>query len=345
MPLTFGAAAVTLVAMGAILVGPAWTDCAGEAAFGSCLRQGLEDRGLLAPRPPQFAAVPDLPRFDPRPIGEIAVDVASAATMPAIPVALEQLRGGIGTSVTMPLDPVVTATMSGEVVGLVLATPGTETMHSAQGAELEQAAGTLAAAAVDRLPGVTGEASLSSQSGLILASGEAPAASAHAEVAIAAEPVVISAAAAEAVTEVPTAAGITGGSGAMAVAGSLAASAAPAIATLTSSGAGIVGAGSEASPAANVAVEIGPEPQDGLAALVARSEPPQRAAAVPAVVLPIEAEPEAEPQPEPEPDAVAPIEAEPMVPTFVYNPAFPNVILLPPPQSGENSAILRLPLK
>lgn len=342
MSLTFGAATATLFVMGAILVGPALTACAGEDGFGSCLRQGLEDRGLLAPRPPLFAEMPELPRFDPRPEGEIAVDVAQALPTPATTVALEELRGGIGTSVTMRLDPVVTAAMAGELDGSLVASPAEATGPEKQGAELVEAGGTLEAAVVDGPSLQAGEASLRAQGGLIVASGDLRQGFAYTGVTLAPEPVVLGAAATEPRSDEPAAAGLKVTSGAMSVAGSVAASAAPAIARLSSS-TGVLSAGGEWGAAASVPVDIAPLAADEPIALDVVAEPPARAAVSDVALLPAETEPAPEPEPQPEP-APPPVAPKPAVPQFVYNPAFPNVILLPPPQRGENSAIQTLQL-
>jgi hypothetical protein len=343
MPLTFGAATATLFVMGAILVGPAWTECAGQEGFGSCLRQGLEERGLLAPRPPQFAEMPALPRFDPRPEGQIAVDVAEASAIPAVPVALEGLRGGIDTSLTMQVAPVVTTTITGGEEGSLVASRAGDARLDTMGAELVATGGAIAARAADGLSLQAADVVLRAQDGVIVASGDLRPGLGHTGVTLAPEPVVLSADAVEPASQAPVAAGLTGAPGAMSVAGSVAVSAAPAIARL-SSNAGMPSAGSEGAPAGLVSVDMVPLAVNEPVTLDAAAELPSRAAAAAAILLPVEpqpAPPMRKPQPDPAPPAIAP---EPVGPQFVYDPAFPNVILLPPPQQGENSSIQTLQL-
>ena len=62
MSLTIGAAFATLLVAGGILAGPAILDCSSQGgSIGACLRDRLDQSGLISPNPPAAPSAPEAP--------------------------------------------------------------------------------------------------------------------------------------------------------------------------------------------------------------------------------------------------------------------------------------------
>lgn len=286
---TIGASFATLVAVAAILVWPAVSQCSGDAAgFGTCLRGVLAERGLLAPdgdaidRPagPELPTDPPLPISPVKPAGWLEATAAEIAPTRIAPIELTagpagELNGQ-GAAADLPLSPILLAPAAKVDATVAALRAAPETV-----ARLEGDLGKLAAgvSAPDDVP--IPKVALVGPVGAMTATAVPPPA--------AADP------SARLVPVKPA--------GTLSVSAPVEASSAaePMLVTPLPAKPRLPLPVEAAPPAVELTAEVAPAP---IAAPVKRFDPP--------------------------------VEAGPMI---RFNPAYPNVVVLPPPATGANSSI------
>ena len=115
--LTFAAATVTVVAVIAVLAGPAMLDCAASPdGMANCLRDKVSDFGLLPPRDVEGLAEPTPPESVP-PLPEVATDAPELTLLRAEPDGSMVVAGTAGAGAR------VAVYVNGELLGTVTAEP------------------------------------------------------------------------------------------------------------------------------------------------------------------------------------------------------------------------------
>lgn len=324
--MVFGAAAVTLFAVGAILAGPAMVDCAGQSDFGACVRDGLTERGLLAPRGPELhAEIPAPPREDPR--GFLDAQAAELPPMPPVPVVLEELPELEGMVVDAPPLAPALASVAASSPGTVGTTVAANVPEPPAAIDLAEQTGALSATASSVPAGGATSASLSPVGATIVAREAAPAAIKSVDVALVAPALSnLSVAIGTGASPAAAATGFADAVGEVGATGSPGVRQAAVGASIAASSGALSGSSASHAAATSPGLELRPvEP----APLLADARVPAPANASPAALSPI---------------VEAPAPPEPQPPAIRFNPDYPNVLVLPPPLVGENSAFVLLQL-
>jgi len=342
---TIGVAVATLLVAGGILVGPAVLACSRDAStVGSCLRSKATDAGLIHAPAVVDAKAPS------RPDGWLAADATEYTAPPAAAASLAAGGGDIvagGTAAPLPalsgqaeislapgtLAATASAPSAPAPVEVALAEPpvptgqGTAGTASAAGASsyLVAPRGSLAVdGAAPLVPAVKADAAMAADLGTLSADGSAPAG-----------------------VSTPGRSLMVAAPGGLAAAGTAPSSAPQAVAKLSPAIGQVLAAGSVQSA-----------PPLGQSSLQAPPPLPVPAPTLKAELSSVSSIEQVAPQPvliRPETMVAAPgapvhksasiAKAPPLRPIPKYDPRFPNVIVLPPPNSGADSSITSLELR
>jgi pilus assembly protein FimV len=333
--LTIGAAFATLLVAGGILAGPTIMACSSQGgSIGACLRDRLDQSGLVAPKPP--AAPPVAPAEPPaRDAGWIEANATEyEAPLPGV----ADLRGPPGA-----LGAGGSATSHPSISAAIAIAPGPQTI--AGGGVASGGAGSATEVALAETPGQLGAGGGITDAGTPATVALAPA---PGQLGAGGGVTDVTSSANVALAPAPGQIGATGSVARPATAPDIVAFAAP-TGSLSASGAEgasvTAGAPADASsvPLPDIGGAVGSSAIAAGVTLQAALEPPPAAPKLVAVDPPILL---TTPLPELDtPVAVVPPPEDAPRKIPKYNPRYPNVIVLPPPATGSNSSFAVLEVR